>query len=134
VCAAIVLLVFRHLIAGLYTIDVAVLLLAADLLLFVAFWQLVDDAQVTTIGALRGFKDTRVPMLVALIAYWAVGLPVGVVLGFGLIDLPSLHALQGLRGFWVGLCSGLVVAALVLLGRYTWLSARDTRILAFSHR
>lgn len=134
VFAAIALLVFRHLIAGLYTIDTAVLLLAADLLLFVALWQLVDDAQVTTIGALRGFKDTRVPMVVALIAYWGVGLPVGVVLGFGLLDLPSLHALQGLRGFWVGLCSGLVVAALVLVGRYTWLSARDARILAFSHR
>jgi len=131
VIAALLLLGLREAIAGLYTTDPAVLLLSADLLLFVAIWQLVDDAQVTTIGVLRGFKDTRVPMLVALLAYWAVGLPIGVMFGFGWVEVP---ALQGLRGFWVGFCVALLVAAVVLLGRFAWLSRRDDRILAFANR
>jgi MATE family multidrug resistance protein len=131
VVVAVVLLAFREQIAGLYTTDAAVLVLAADLMLFVALWQLVDDTQVTAIGTLRGFKDTRVPMLIALLAYWAVGLPIGMALGFGWVEVP---ALQGLRGFWVGFCAALLVAAVVLLGRFAWLSRRDDRILAFAQR
>ena len=37
----------------------------------------------TTLGALRGFKDTRTPMWAAIFSYWLVGLPVGVLFGFG---------------------------------------------------
>jgi multidrug resistance protein, MATE family len=129
--AAAVLLGFRESIVGLYTTDAAVLALAAELLLFVAIWQLVDNTQVTTIGTLRGFKDTRMPMVIALLAYWVVGLPIGVAFGFGWVDVP---ALQGLRGFWVGFCVALLVAAVVLLSRFAWLSRRDDRILAFTHR
>jgi multidrug resistance protein, MATE family len=73
---------------------------AMELMIFVAVYQFVDDTQVTAIGALRGFKDTRTPMIIALVAYWAVGLPVGVVLGFGWLEVPGF---EGVRGFWVGL-------------------------------
>jgi MATE family multidrug resistance protein len=131
ILVAALLLLFREVIAGLYTKDQAVLRLAMDLMLFVAFWQLVDYAQATTVGALRGFKDTRLPMLIALFSYWAVGLPVGVAFGFGWIDVP---ALTGLRGFWVGFCAALVVVAVVLLARFAWLARRDERIMAFSSR
>ena len=58
-----------------------------DLLLFVAVFQLFDDSQVTALGALRGFKDTRATMWIAMASYWGVGLPVGVVLGFGWVAL-----------------------------------------------
>jgi len=131
VLVAALLLIFRESIAGFYTTDQAVLRLAMDLMLFVAFWQLVDYAQATTVGALRGFKDTRLPMLIALFAYWAVGLPVGVAFGFGWIDMP---AVTGLRGFWVGFCAALVVVAVVLLARFAWLARRDDRIMAFASR
>jgi MATE family multidrug resistance protein len=129
--AATILLFTRNSIAELYTTDAAVIALAADLLIFVALWQLVDDTQVTAIGTLRGFKDTRVPMLIALCAYWVLGLPVGVVLGFGLVDVPLF---AGLRGFWVGFCVALLFAAVVLLARFGWLARRDDRILAFASR
>jgi len=101
-------------IVDLYANDPGVLELAATLLVFVCVFQLVDAAQVAGVGALRGFKDTRVPLLVAVVAYWVVGLPVGAALGLGLVDVPTFF---GVRGFWVGLTAGLSVAALVLLAR-----------------
>ena len=75
--AAILVFFGRELIAGLYTTEVPVLMLAVQLLLFVVLYQFFDDVQVVAIGALRGFKDTRTPMWVAIVSYWAVGLPVG---------------------------------------------------------
>ena len=46
-----------------------------------------------------GYKDTRTPMLIGAVAYWAVGFSVGVVFGFGLLGMPDL----GLHGFWAGM-------------------------------
>jgi multidrug resistance protein, MATE family len=129
--AAAALLAFRGSIAGLYTSDPSVLAVAMELMIFVAIYQLVDDAQVTAIGALRGFKDTRTPLLIALVAYWTVGFPVGMVLGFGWIDLPGFF---GVRGFWVGLSAGLCVAAVVLVSRFAWLSRRDAVVLRLATR
>ena len=45
-----------------------------------------DDVQATAIGALRGYKDTRNTFVVAVVAHWFVGLPISVVLGFGLFE------------------------------------------------
>ena len=115
----------RELIAGLYTTEIPVLLLATDLLLFVVAYQFFDDTQVTAIGALRGFKDTKTPLWVAILSYWAIGLPVGVVLGFGWLDIETF---VGVRGFWVGLSVGLLVAAVILTARFRWLSRAEHRI------
>lgn len=115
----------REFVAGLYSNDASVTLLAGELLLFVAFYQLFDDTQVTAIGALRGFKDTRAPMVVAAFAYWGIGFPVSVTLGFGFLGAPEL----GVHGFWWGLSVGLAVASLVLLLRFRWLSNQRERVL-----
>ena len=131
VLAGVLLFTSRGFIAGLYTNDGTVLLVAMELMIFVAVYQLVDDTQVTALGALRGFKDTRMPMLIALVAYWTVGLPLGVVLGFGWIELPGL---VGVRGFWVGLSAGLSVAAVVLVSRFAWLSGRQSQVLELAAR
>jgi len=123
------LLAFRGAVAGLYSNEADVIRVAAELMIFVAVYQLVDDTQVTAIGALRGFKDTRMPMIIALLAYWAVGLPVGALLGLGTVEVPGL---TGVRGFWVGLSAGLSVAAVVLTCRFAWLSRREDRVLALA--
>ena len=68
-------------IAALYTSDAAVAALAATLLLYAAVFQFPDGIQVLSAGALRGLKDTRVPMLITMFAYWGVGLPLGAWLG-----------------------------------------------------
>lgn len=78
-------------------------------------FQVFDGVQVAAVGALRGLKDTRVPMFITLLAYWLVGMPVGLLFAFGL-DL-------GPRGMWFGLVTSLVVAALLLSRRF-WSQSR----------
>lgn len=129
--AAIAVYALREPLAGLYSSEVAVIAVAADLLIFVALYQFFDDSQVTAVGALRGFKDTRTTMWVAMLSYWGVGLPVGAALGFGWIPVEGF---EGVRGFWVGLIAGLGVAAVVLCARFRWLSHRHDRIREFAGR
>lgn len=97
-------------IAALYTRDPAVIGLAAQLLVLAAMFQFSDGIQVAANGALRGLKDTRVPMLVTTFAYWGVGMPVGWWLAF------NRHL--GARGMWMGLIAGLSAAAILLLLRF----------------
>jgi len=130
VLSVLVLLLWRSQIAGLYSTEVAVLGTATTLLLFAAVFQPFDSLQVTSIGALRGYKDTRHPMLVALFCYWVVALPIGVILGFGLLGLPEL----GVYGFWTALVVGLSLAAIVLIGRFNSLSKKPALIKTLALR
>ncbi|HLQ86369.1 MAG TPA: MATE family efflux transporter [Salinisphaeraceae bacterium] len=108
--------VFPHWVAGLYTTEPDILALAASLLQLAVLFQLFDGLQVSAAGALRGYKDTRVPMLITLLAYWLVGLPLGWWLGF------SRHG--GPLGLWWALIVGLGVAAILLIWRYQRVTAR----------
>jgi multidrug resistance protein, MATE family len=102
-------------IAAWYTDDKTVIALAVQLLTLAGFFQFSDGIQVASNGALRGLKDTRVPMAITLFAYWLVGMPVGWWLAF--------HAGLGARGIWMGLIAGLSMAALLLFVRF-WRSSR----------
>ena len=113
-------------IVAMYTSDAAVVALAASLLLLAAAFQFPDGIQVLSVGALRGLKDTRVPMLLAAVAYWGIGMPLGAVLGLGLGDLVPAY---GPRGMWVGLTAGLTVAAVLLGLRFLRLSQRAPLVL-----
>ena len=117
--SALVLVLGHDAIAAAYTADATVAALAASLLLFAAAFQFPDGVQVISAGALRGLKDTRVPMLLAAFAYWAVGMATGAWLGLGLG--------MGPRGMWMGLIAGLVVAALLMAGRLARTTARLPR-------
>lgn len=115
------LLLGNETIAAFYTGDAAVIALAAPLLLMAAAFQFPDGVQVLSVGALRGLKDTRMPMLIAVVAYWGVGMPLGAVLGLGLAGrVPA----QGPVGMWIGLIAGLVVAAVLLGLRFLRISRR----------
>ena len=122
--AAVVIYLCRDLVPGFYTKDPTVFALGANLMLFVAAIQIVDGAQGTAMGALRGYKDTRTPMLFAGLAYWGVGLPLAALLGFGLIGAPAL----GVYGFWTGTIASLAVAAVAFIARLQWLSRQPHRI------
>jgi MATE family multidrug resistance protein len=101
---------FPRLLVGIFTSDPQVIELGVSLLRIAAFFQLFDGLQTVTLGALRGVGDVRLPFVFAIIAYWVIGLPLSLVLGFG------LHL--GAVGFWWGLTLGLVVAALLLTLRF----------------
>ena len=116
VSAALMLLLPRQ-IASLYTSDPLVVALAAQLLVLAGLFQFSDGIQVAANGALRGLKDTRMPMFITLFAYWGVGMPVGWWLAFP-------HGM-GARGMWMGLIAGLSVAALLLSRRFWKLAGRD---------
>ena len=117
--SALVILAGKDPIAALFTTDPDVRLLAASLLVFVAIFQVPDGLQVGAAGALRGFKDARLPMVFNVVAYWLIGFPVAWWLG--------LEAGHGPRGIWTGLIVGLVACAVLLGLRYRFVSERAVR-------
>jgi multidrug resistance protein, MATE family len=84
--------------------------LALSFLRIAAIFQLFDGAQAALANMLRGVHDSRWPMMMALVGYWAIGAPIGLALGF-------LTPLAGL-GLWIGLACGLAAVALQLLWRW----------------
>lgn len=106
----------RHAIAGVYTDDAVVAGLAATLMLYAATFQFPDGIQALSAGALRGLKDTTWPMAITALAYWGLGMPLGVILG--------LQLGRGAPGMWVGLIVGLAVAATLLCWRFLRLARR----------
>lgn len=86
------------------------LALAATFLAVAGLFQLVDGAQVVAAHALRGLSDTKIPMVFAILGYWAIGLPTAWLFGF----------IVGWRGvgIWLGLAAGLATVAVVLVARF----------------
>jgi MATE family multidrug resistance protein len=129
VLSAAFIMLFRWEIARAYTSDAAVQAMCVQLLLFAALFQLSDSTQVAVASAIRGYKVTRGPMIIQLLAFWGVSLPVGCILGLAPGWFPwSPAAPLSATGFWMGLVLGLTVAAVLLTWAFQQL-ARE-RILA----
>lgn len=96
----------------------AVLRLAVPLIMIAGAFQLVDGLQAVGAGLLRGMKDTKVPMVLALIAYWPIGFVCAWVFAFPL-------GFAG-KGVWFGFVLGLAAAAAFLCGRF-WLLVRHKK-------
>lgn len=88
--------------------------LALSFLHVAAWFQLFDAIQVVGISALRGLRDTTIPMWLAGLGYWGIGMPFALALGF-------LTPLAGV-GIWIGLAISLAVVALAMLYRFARLS------------
>ena len=108
-----------ELLARIYSADLPVVAAAALLLPIAGVFQVFDGIQVVASGALRGVGDTRVPMLVNLLGFWGVGLPVCLLLGFGLD--------QGPPGIWWGLAVGIGVVSILLMLRIRARFGRELR-------
>jgi MATE family multidrug resistance protein len=113
---ALIMLTLPDLIVIMYTKDAEVREIAIKLLFYAAIFQISDGLQVGGLGALRGLKDTRVPTLVNIVAYWMVGIPIGYLLG--------VHLHWGPEGLWIGLILGLTVAAFLHNWRFHWLTKK----------
>lgn len=88
----------------------AIVALAAVLMVYAGLFQLVDAMQAIALGLLRGVHDTRVPMVLAVVSYWLIGLPAAWLLAFPLGFGPP--------GLWLGLLVGLSFAAALLMARF----------------
>ena len=108
----------RESLAGLYSEDQQVVTLAMLLLMHAAIFQISDSLQVGAAGALRGYKDTLVTLVISIISFWFIGLPLGYYLGL------SQAAPMGAVGFWMGLIMGLSVNAVLLLTRLQYISRK----------
>jgi len=122
---AILFLVGRHWFPSLY-LDIddltnfadnsEVLVMAAELLLVAAFFQISDGIQVVVLGALRGLQDVKIPTVITFISYWLIGFPVSYYLGL-YTDLKS-------TGIWIGLLTGLTASAIMLYLRFNFLTKK----------
>ena len=105
--AAALFVTFPDAILHLFTSDRDVVATGVTLLLVAAVFQLFDGLQGVATGVLRGLGDTRTPMFSNLAGHWIIGLPVGYALcfwwGFGVV------------GLWIGLSTGLILVAIVLV-------------------
>ncbi|MDB5985585.1 MAG: family efflux transporter [Nevskia sp.] len=116
---AAIMLLFGGVIVAIYTHDAAIAAQATHFLVLAAVFQFFDGVQVTANGALRGLKDTRVPAVITLVAYWLVGLPVAWSLAF--------TQQIGADGLWWGLTAGLGIAAIGLSWRFVHNSGAHVR-------
>jgi MATE family multidrug resistance protein len=109
-------LTLNYFLVRLYIQDIEVIGIAASLVIIGGFFQLSDGIQVVSLGILRGIEDVNIPTVIALIAYWVIGLPIGYVLAFTFN--------MNVQGIWIGLLAGLTVSAVLLTSRFYKLSSR----------
>ncbi|TGD59102.1 MATE family efflux transporter [Flavobacterium humi] len=93
-----------------------VVAIASKLILIAAVFQISDGVQVVVLGALRGLQDVKIPMYITFVAYWIIGFPISIYLG--------LYTELKATGIWIGLLSGLTVAALFLYLRFNNLTKK----------
>jgi MATE family multidrug resistance protein len=80
-----------------------------------AIVQIFYSIQTIAAGALIGLKDTKVPVLITMLAYWVIGLGGGYLMAFILG--------WGAIGLWLGLVLGLMVGAMLLTWRFYFLTS-----------
>ena len=112
-------------IAAWYSTDVAVIHLAAQIIVLAGFFQFSDITQVVSAGILRGYKVTRVPMMIHMTAFWAIGMPLGYALTFGYQFLGMQIPALGIRGYWIALIIALTFTAVSLQYLFRKISRRE---------
>ncbi len=94
--------------------------LVAVLLIIAAVFQVFDGLQVIASHALRGLKDAVMPLVIAAIGYWVIGMGSGYVFAFPLG--------WGAPGLWAGLAIGLAFTAVLLALRFELLAKRGVPV------
>ncbi len=91
-----------------------IIAIGATLVAISGLFQLVDAMQAVALGLLRGLLDTKIPMCLAALSYWAFGIPTGYIL--------SITMGLGGIGVWIGLVIGLAAAGVLLMSRFWFYS------------
>ena len=121
VLSAVTFIAIPRQLAALYTTQAGALIMAARLIPVAGIFQVFDGLQVVAGGVLRGAGDTRVPMVISVVAFWVVMMPLCYLLGF--------HTTLGAVGLWYGLVAGLGAVAILLLLRIHHRFGRDLQRL-----
>jgi len=96
-----------------------VISMAATLLIVSGFFQISDGLQAVVLGSLRGLQDVNIPAGITFFSYVVFGAPISYYLG--------IYTDWGVTGIWIGLLSGLIVSALLLLIRFEYLTKKLIR-------
>jgi MATE family multidrug resistance protein len=115
-CSGIFMILFRDFLPSLYIQEIDVIQYASSMLIFAAIFQIPDGIQISSIGALRGLQDVKIPTLLTFISYGVFGIPIALLLCFT-FDL-------GFKGVWIGLIVGLLINAVVTTIRFNQQSAK----------
>lgn len=116
-CSATMMLLFRDTVVLIYTNDPAVSSIAVSLLLAAAIFQIGDGVQIGAAGVLRGYKDTRFPMVINLFAYWVLAFPLAYMAAVTYKAAPVYT--------WGAFIVGLSVAAVLLSWRFVKISRAE---------
>ena len=122
---AVLFAIIPRVLANAYTIDAATRVIATTLIPIAAVFQVFDGTQVISAAILRGAGDTRVPMILHALSFWAVGIPFGALLAF--------RFAEGAPGLWWGLTAGLAAAAVLQLARVRIKLSSDVRRVVIDH-
>ncbi|WP_340003138.1 MATE family efflux transporter [Oceanobacillus sp. FSL K6-0127] len=114
--AGVILYLLNGPVAALYNSDPEVIELTKQFIYFAIFYQLADAFGAPIQGILRGYKDVNMTLIIALISYWAIGLPIGWLLA-------NYTALEPF-GYWVGIIVGLSAGAVALLWRLLYIQKK----------
>ncbi|MCO6545991.1 MAG: MATE family efflux transporter [Gilliamella sp.] len=125
IIVALILVIFSSQIITIFTQENAVIAICMQLIILLAIYQTSDYLQVVASNVLRGYKDTKSIFFITLLSYWVVGLPVGYVLGLTDLIIQPI----GAAGFWIGIISGLAVAALLLIARMIYIQKQPVDVI-----
>ena len=112
-------ILFRKELPAFYIDDPDVIILASNLIIIAALFQIPDGIQSVGLGVLRGIRDTKVPTLVTFVAYWIIAIPLCYFLG--------VTKNYGPIGIWIGLMMGLWIAAIFHLLRFSYITKKIVR-------
>jgi multidrug resistance protein, MATE family len=115
--SAILFVVFRVQLVGLFADNSEVITIASQLMILAAFFQLFDGIQAVSLGLLRGMNDTKVPSYITLVVYWFIALPLAYYLG--------IHTKLEMVGVWIALTLALILASVFLYIRFINLTKRQ---------
>jgi len=102
--------IFRSNLPSLFTQDSNVILISTAIMFFAPLYLIFDILQVWAAQSLRGFEDTKIPMIIQINSYWVIGFP----LGYSLGNTDFWGANYGVYGFWIGILSGICIGGTLL--------------------
>jgi len=109
----IIIFIIRDTLPMLFTQDLGIAVISTTIMLLAPLFLLSDVLQVWAAQTLRGFEDTKVPMIIQIISYWIIGFP----LGYSLGATTFWGENYGIYGFWIGFLSGVFIGSCLLCTR-----------------